>query len=160
MKVLCWLLFLISTPSLLGATISRRPNTPCLSFAAKNAPLNHYERMAGLTTLNSDRILQGRNWNVKTLLYKSENGKDGRWLGITGLALGLLVIISWFISPYLGIFTTLPLGLAGLLFNLISLKKANRRWYRTRTIRVLSIIGLVLNGLLTLSFLALLVLSS
>lgn len=156
MKILCWLLFLISTSSLLGATISRRPNTPCLSFAAKNAPLNHDERMAGLTTLNSDRI----NWSVKTLLSKSENGKDGRWLAITGLALGLLVIISWFISPYLGIFTTLPLGLAGLLFNLISLKKANRRWYRTRTIRVLSIIGLVLNGLLTLSFLALLVLSS
>jgi len=159
MKILCWLILLIHTPTLFSATISRAPNTPCPSEEAKVGTANQIEPMADFIARGSDRILHDRHWSLQTLCSKPENGKDGRWLAITGLALGLLVIISWFISPYLGIFTTLPLGLAGLLFNLISLKKANRRWYRTRTIRVLSMIGLVLNGLLVGSFLALLALS-
>jgi len=160
MKILCWLLLLISTPSLFGAAISNRANKQSHSMEATFGRSNQIEPMTGCISRKFDKIQPGRNWSVETLLSKSENGKDGLWLAITGLVLGLLVIISWFISPYLGIFTTLPLGLTGLLFSLISLKKANRRWYRTRTIRVLSIFGMVLNGLLIGSFLVLLALSS
>lgn len=160
MKILCLLLLSITTPSLLGASVSTVPNKQFHSRSATPGNLNRFETIAVSVARRAENMIGSQTWNAGTVLSKSKNGRDGTWLAFSGLLLGLLVIISWFISPYLGIFTTLPLGLAGLLFSLIALKKANRRWYRTKAIRVLSIFGIVLNSLLALLFLALLALSS
>lgn len=81
---------------------------------------------------------------------------DGTWLAVSGLVFGVLVIVSWIISPFLGILTTIPLGLIGLLLSIFGLKKARKRWYRTKAIRAVAIAGIALNGLLLLLFLGLL----
>ncbi len=88
------------------------------------------------------------------------NQSDGEWLSISGLGLGVLVIVSWLVSPFLGILTTIPLGLLGLLLSIFGLKKARKRWYRTKAIRAVAIAGIALNGLLLILFLGLLAWSS
>lgn len=85
---------------------------------------------------------------------------DGAGMAIIGVSLFVLTLISWFISPFLGIFTTIPFSIIGLLLSIFGLRRARKRWYQTRTIRILAIIGIVLNGLMLAAFLVGLGLSS
>ncbi len=90
-------------------------------------------------------------------MFGRQNYKgDGVGMAIIGVALFVLTIVSWVISPYLGIFTTLPFTLVGLLLSIFGLLRARKRWYQTKTIRVLAIMGIILNGLLLASFIVLL----
>lgn len=72
----------------------------------------------------------------------------GHGLAIAGLAVGLLGVLAWVLSPYLGIILTIPLGLTGLLLSIFGLAKAKRR-YRNRLVRTLAIAGIAVGGLLT-----------
>lgn len=89
-----------------------------------------------------------------------DNQGDGLGMAIIGVSLFTLTIISWVISPYLGIFTTLPFTIVGLLLSIFGLLRARKRWYQTKTIRILAILGILFNGLLLAAFLLLLGLSS
>lgn len=79
------------------------------------------------------------------------DGDAGRGLAIAGLAVGLLGVLAWVLSPYLGIILTIPLGLTGLLLSIFGLVKAKRR-YRNKLVRALAIAGIVVGGLLTVGF--------
>ncbi len=87
-----------------------------------------------------------------TALPASQYDSDaGRGLAIAGLAVGLLGVLAWVLSPYLGIILTIPLGLTGLLLSIFGLVKAKRR-YRNKLVRALAIAGIVVGGLLTVGF--------
>lgn len=81
-------------------------------------------------------------------LADKDTSGDGAGMAIIGLSLFVLTLASWFISPFLGIFATVPLSIIGLLLSIFGLRRARKRWYQTKTIRILSILGIVLNGLL------------
>ncbi len=97
---------------------------------------------------------------VKSLIrYRSDNG---RGLCIAGFVIGLVVLVGApvFIGLiyYYGIgffILALLLSLTGLSMSIIGLIKA-RGWQGTRTIRILAIIGIVLNALIALPCLLLL----
>lgn len=77
---------------------------------------------------------------------------DGRWLAASGLAVGILGILSWFVNPYLGLILSIPLGLLGVLLCIVSLKKA-RNSYDTGVVKGVAIAGLVINGALAVGLL-------
>ena len=118
-------------------------------------------------TMHESEKPQARNRSIPKIFRKHyeklarafplrNNQGDGLGMAITGVSLFALTIISWVMSPYLCIFTTLPFTIVGLLLSIFGLLRARKRWYQTKTIRVLAIFGIVLNGLLLTSFIVLL----
>lgn len=147
-----FIIFLFSLPFLAGATMRSMPDTTSVSQSS------FWEKQEGekrgfLKKIIKKRLIK-RLAKAEKSLGKYGDG-DGKWLAIAGLALGPLVVLSWFVSPYLGLIVTLPLGLTGLLLSLLGLTRA-RRWYRTGVIQGIAIAGIVLNSLLVVLFFSLL----
>ena len=147
-----YIIFLLSLPFSAEATTRTAPDTASVSqpsFLVKQEGEKH-----GFLKRFIEKRLLKRLAKAEKSLGKSSDG-DGKWLAISGLALGPLVVLSWFVSPYLGLIVTLPLGLTGLLLSILGLTRA-RRWYRTGVIQGIAIAGIVLNSLLVVLFLSLL----
>lgn len=99
-------------------------------------------------------------WDHRLPKAFENSEKTGKGLAIVSISLGVLVIGSWLFSPFLGIFTTIPMGLAGLLTGIFGLVRARRKRYERKLETALAITGIALNGLLLLAFLILIAASS
>lgn len=78
---------------------------------------------------------------------------DGAVMGLLSIILFVLNIGCWFINPFLGLLTTLPLGVAGVILGITGFNKGWR--HRSKKAKILSVIGLALNAAIVLAFLIL-----
>jgi len=144
-----YIIFLLSLPFFMGATTRSVPDTTLVSHLSFVDNQGYGE--GGFLKKFIEKRLLKRLAKAEKSLGKSSDG-DGKWLAISGLAVGILGILSWFINPYLGLIVSIPLGLLGILLCIISLKKA-RNSYDTGVVKVIAIAGIVINGLLAVGLL-------
>ncbi|MCW5925126.1 MAG: hypothetical protein KIS77_22610 [Saprospiraceae bacterium] len=146
------IIFLFSLPFSTEATIRTAPDSTFVSQSSFLVKQDGEKR--GFFKKFVEKRLLKHLAKAEKFLGKPGDG-DGKGLAISGLTVGLLALLSWFISPYLGFILTIPFGLAGLILSIIGLVRA-KRWYRTGLVQGLAIAGIVLNSLLIVLFLALL----
>jgi hypothetical protein len=87
-------------------------------------------------------------------IEKARHGNDystGAWLAVFGLLCVPLIVVSWFLSPYLGLIVTIPFSLLGLGLSIWAATKAFRRRTFTKWVQIVSVAGIILNGLLGLT---------
>ncbi len=144
-----YIIFMLSLPFLAGATTRSVPDTTPvlhLSFSDKQA-----DGKGGFLKKFIEKRFLKRLAKAEKSLGKYSDG-DGKWLAASGLAVGILGILSWFVNPYLGLILSIPLGLLGILLCIVSLKKA-RDSYDTGVIKGVAIAGLIINGVLAVGLL-------
>jgi hypothetical protein len=79
----------------------------------------------------------------------------GKGSAIAGLGCAAAVVVSWLLSPYLGLFLTIPFATAGLILSIMAMSRS-RRYYRNKLATGLALAGIILNGLLLGAFFSLL----
>lgn len=146
-----FIILLLNVPRIAGATVSI-PAGNHESVEAQFTISNQKNgKKSGLLKRFAEKSL------LKRLKKKAEaeglfGYSDGRWLAVSGLAVGILGVLSWFVNPYLGLILSIPLGLLGILLCIVSLKKA-RDSYDTGVIKGVAIAGLIINGVLAVGLL-------
>lgn len=141
-----FLIAFICLPGLPGTLGALAVQDSAVSHTAVCAPVQVEKKGSIFKRIGQKMLFKG----VKKAFARYQN-TDGIGLGIAGLILALSVVPMWFINPYLGLFTTIPIAGTGLLLSLFAWKKA-RNWNTRRSIKVLAIAGIVLNSLLLLAF--------
>jgi VIT1/CCC1 family predicted Fe2+/Mn2+ transporter len=139
-----YIIFLLSLPVSAEATTHTAPDSVFVSrssFLEKQGD----EKRGFLKKFIEKRLIK----RLKKVATRSGDG-DGKWLSISGFAIGLLGILPWVFSSEVAAFVsfTFPvIGLMGLLLSILGLIKA-RSWNGTGIIKGAAIAGIVLNGLL------------
>jgi hypothetical protein len=149
---------LFSLPCAAGASVAVPISIAETAIARQAIPHGFAPKKQGFFERVTEKMLQKRLKKSRTLPY----GNNGKRLCIAGFVIGLVVLLG---SPlwagliyYYGIvflILTFLLSLTGLCLSILGLLKA-RGWEGTRTLRILAIIGIVLNALIFLPSLLLL----
>lgn len=93
--------------------------------------------------------------SIAKIAIASPGNSYGKGSAIAGLACAVALIASWFISPYLGYFLTIPLLVAGLTLSIVGLVRS-KRYAQNRLAKSIAIAGIILNSLLIIFLFSLL----
>ena len=141
-----YIIFLLGLPLSTAATTLPVPDTAAVSqpsFLVKQDS----EKRGVLKNLIEKRLLK-RLTKAEKSPGKSSHG-DGKWLTISGLVIGVLVVLPWLILFDLGLFLSFPLAILsviGLTLSILGLKKS-QHGNGANAIKWLATIGIVFNAL-------------
>ena len=136
---------LLYMPDIAGATTQVPANSSEFDAPYFNGQVESTAVKRGFLERVAEKTLLKRLKKAEKTMGRSGDS-DGKWLAISGFALGVLGIFSFAFISYTAFYLPLALSLGGLLLSILGLVKASG-WQDTRWIRIFAITGIVINAI-------------